>query len=316
VEYVARTVQTSYKKTITLMNVFNSHCNIMIDVRAKNIDTYQVLQHSLFYDIYTRNNKKQLQLLYYDECIYNISNIRLFSIRNIYSKTLNIEIKIKHSNDLKIYLIRNLNQYELDVNLISKKNNSNIIGSILSDNSISAAAAAYEMLSYSPSIDSTTRSLKFRRSASFAGEEVLAEIDSNKQTMKTPKPNRVERMFSNDIDIEKSMMDFDTASYSTGILDYLSSPRVVNSVVRNLSKEPETVEKPPPPVIPNKDFLMTMDSTGFPFSLFSTSNDESLKATQDAEALSTIQKCYRQLNEVIITYFYILYELSNIYVLN
>lgn len=90
-EYIARMVNRDYRKSATLINVFNSHGNLGVEVRAKNVDLGQALNHSVFYKIYTRNDKRQLQV-YFDQCLFNMPNLRTFSIRNLHSEPLRISL--------------------------------------------------------------------------------------------------------------------------------------------------------------------------------------------------------------------------------
>jgi hypothetical protein len=76
-EYIARNIENDYHKNILLINVFNSHCNLGVQVKAKISDAHQVLRHSLFYKIYTHHNKKQLQV-YFNKCLYNMPNLKTF----------------------------------------------------------------------------------------------------------------------------------------------------------------------------------------------------------------------------------------------
>lgn len=51
IEYVARELDKNYHKKITFMNVMNSHDHKEVEVRATNIDSHQVLFHSVFYKV-------------------------------------------------------------------------------------------------------------------------------------------------------------------------------------------------------------------------------------------------------------------------
>ena len=104
-EYVARLVNTDYKRDAVLMNGYNSHGNVSVEVRAKNVDTQQVLLHSMFYKLHTRNTKRQLQV-YFDTCLFNVPNVRTFSLRNVYTETLIIEIlAMDDSDEVQIFQI-------------------------------------------------------------------------------------------------------------------------------------------------------------------------------------------------------------------
>ena len=75
IDYVARIENTDYKRNMFLLNNNNSTNINVVEIRAKNVDTQQVLLHSLFYKIYTYNSERMLQL-YYDKCLYNMANFR------------------------------------------------------------------------------------------------------------------------------------------------------------------------------------------------------------------------------------------------
>ena len=110
-EYVARLENTDYKRGATFFNAFNSYGNVEVEVKAKNVDTHQVLLHSLFYSLITRNTRRQLQIDM-GNVLSNIPNLRTFSIRNIYSEPLTLEITadetalISDQFDLKIFFLR------------------------------------------------------------------------------------------------------------------------------------------------------------------------------------------------------------------
>ena len=90
-EYVARLENTDYKRSATLFNAYNSYGNVDVEIQARNVDTHQVLLHSLFYTLITRNTRRQLQVDM-GNVLCNIPNLRTFSIRNIYSEPLTLEI--------------------------------------------------------------------------------------------------------------------------------------------------------------------------------------------------------------------------------
>ena len=54
-----------------------------MEVRAKNVDTHQVLLHSKYYQILTYNKRHQLQI-FMDKCLINRPNVRVFTIVNRY----------------------------------------------------------------------------------------------------------------------------------------------------------------------------------------------------------------------------------------
>jgi hypothetical protein len=90
-DYVAQLENTDYHRRIIFLNENNAVNHQMLEVRARNIDTQQVLQHSLFYKIFTGNKKQQLQI-YYDVCLLNMPNVRTFRIRNTTSQPIHMQI--------------------------------------------------------------------------------------------------------------------------------------------------------------------------------------------------------------------------------
>ena len=87
-EYVAREENVNYRREVFVENEYNK---VTIDVKAKNVDKHQVLLHSQLYKIQTYNSKRLLQI-YYDKCLLNMPNLRIFSIQNLYSRALIFQI--------------------------------------------------------------------------------------------------------------------------------------------------------------------------------------------------------------------------------
>lgn len=114
VEYVARTANESYVNTITVLNVFNSHCNVNIDILANNVDVNGIVELSSLYQLFTRNEKMQTQI-YFDKCLSDMPNVRTFSIRNTSSDFLNFEFTTSSNSTVQIFDIN------LDSNDIKSK---------------------------------------------------------------------------------------------------------------------------------------------------------------------------------------------------
>lgn len=102
VDYVARLVNYEYSRRALLYNVYHPLCSPQIEIKAKNIDPNQILSHSIFYKIFTRNKRRQLQI-YYDKAFYNIPNIRVFSIKNIFHKQLRLCLQSTDRYELTLY---------------------------------------------------------------------------------------------------------------------------------------------------------------------------------------------------------------------
>lgn len=80
-EFVPKIVNLDYHRIVFFKNLYNSANNTEVEVRAKNVDTHQVLLHSQFYKVNVRNTMRQMQI-FYDFCLYGMQNLRLFSIKN------------------------------------------------------------------------------------------------------------------------------------------------------------------------------------------------------------------------------------------
>lgn len=117
-EYTALLENTNYKREVIIFNSNNPSNHLVIEFHAKNIDTHQVLQHSLYYKISGVNTRKkennmmkangksmkeqtteQVQMniqrqlhLYFNRATYNMPNIRTFRIRNIQAHPIILEI--------------------------------------------------------------------------------------------------------------------------------------------------------------------------------------------------------------------------------
>lgn len=102
IDYVAKLVNSDYSRVATLYNVFNIENSPKIEIKAKNIDPNQILSHGIFYKIFTRNARRQLQI-YYDKAFYNIPNVRVISIKNIYQKPLDLLLKSMDLYEISIY---------------------------------------------------------------------------------------------------------------------------------------------------------------------------------------------------------------------
>lgn len=104
VDYVARLVNYEYKRAIVLYNVYNPDSSSRIEIKAKNVDPNQILSHSIFYKIFTRNNRRQLQI-YYDRAFYNMPNVRSFSIKNIFHEPLKIKLRSIDRYEVSIFTL-------------------------------------------------------------------------------------------------------------------------------------------------------------------------------------------------------------------
>jgi hypothetical protein len=104
IDYVVRVVEPAYSKTITFVNLLNPNAAVKLEIRAKNVDTYQMLLHDIFYKLYTYSNSKQI-ILYSKQCSFCRPNVRVFSVRNVYSAALQMKLKSDNSREVSIYCL-------------------------------------------------------------------------------------------------------------------------------------------------------------------------------------------------------------------
>ena len=90
VEYVARMENTEYRRSCFLFNILNRFNSLTMEVRANNIDTHDVLLHTKYYQILPYNSRHQVQI-FYDKCVFNRPNLRVFSVKNIHHESLELE---------------------------------------------------------------------------------------------------------------------------------------------------------------------------------------------------------------------------------
>lgn len=88
-EHVASREKIDYRREAFILNKFNTACRIDVQVRAKNVDNGQVLLHSALYELKTFNKFRQLQL-YFDKCLVDMPNMRVFSVRNVSDHVLEL----------------------------------------------------------------------------------------------------------------------------------------------------------------------------------------------------------------------------------
>ena len=101
-DYVAKVITTDLNREALLYNAYNPACSPKIEVKAKHVDPNQILSHSIFYKILTRNKRRQLQI-YFDRAFYNTPSVRVFSIRNIYSEPLRLSLKSCDPYEMSLY---------------------------------------------------------------------------------------------------------------------------------------------------------------------------------------------------------------------
>ena len=293
-EYVARNVESNYHKNILLINVFNSHCNLGVQVRAKISDEHQVLRHSLFYKIHTRSSKKQVQV-YFSKCLYNMPNLKTFIFRNIYSKPLRVEMTVDDPAELAVYLHRPFdsfqdNQTSAYVGVVDK-------GVELQDCSKKSTTAhnqtmKIEELKWASSDIKPTRQKQTTGVGSQVdmGNSIAGDLAITRDA-DVPMANVLPLTSSNSI----SALDLPTSTFTTNVSD--GGPL-------------------PPPAAEKKSFLNFMDSNDFPFSLLESKSGlvpseidaihetnigrDILDAEDIKESIGLVKKCYLDLKEDLV----------------
>ncbi|KAJ1431221.1 hypothetical protein B484DRAFT_44485, partial [Ochromonadaceae sp. CCMP2298] len=103
VGYIARTEASEYVDSVALVNAYNAADSKSVTLTARNVDTHQVLLHSMFYKLITYNNKRQLQV-HFEKGFVNMPNPRMFSIKNVHSHQLDISIRWR-SSSIRLFLV-------------------------------------------------------------------------------------------------------------------------------------------------------------------------------------------------------------------
>ena len=106
IDYVVRVVDPKYSKVITFVNVLNPVSELNVKISAKNVDTFQMLQHDMFYKLYTYSGSKQI-ILYSKQCMFCQPNLRIFSLRNVYSAELKVKLTADNTKDVSIFVVNN-----------------------------------------------------------------------------------------------------------------------------------------------------------------------------------------------------------------
>eukprot|EP01034_Spumella_vulgaris_P022230 gene22230-28344_t len=118
IEYVAHQENTQYNKKAMVLNVFNESNHSQVEIHAKNVDTQQVLLHSLFYKLITYNNKRQLQV-FFERGLINMPNLRTFCVKNTHSAVLRVEFTVARGRFLQLVQVKSLEQIVRDQTEIS-----------------------------------------------------------------------------------------------------------------------------------------------------------------------------------------------------
>lgn len=95
-----RKVNPEYRKQITLVNYLNRDNDQIIGVRSTNIDKNRVTFHSLFYRILTTTGANFLD---FGSTVLNSPAIRTFTVENIRSAPLRLEVTTSLPDDILVY---------------------------------------------------------------------------------------------------------------------------------------------------------------------------------------------------------------------
>ncbi|CAM9214516.1 unnamed protein product, partial [Phaeothamnion confervicola] len=104
VEYVARKINSNYRKTITIINCLNAYGNQEVEIRASNVDTHHVLYHSAFYRVIVNNRLRQQQV-YFGHVVTNCPTLRTFTLRNISDRPLLFELSTSSPDEVQLYTV-------------------------------------------------------------------------------------------------------------------------------------------------------------------------------------------------------------------
>lgn len=102
IDYVPKVISSDYYREVYLYNAYHPASSPRLEVKAKHIDSNQILSHSIFYKILTRNKRRQLQI-YFDRAFYNCPSVRIFSIRNIFTEPLRLRLKSCDPYEISVY---------------------------------------------------------------------------------------------------------------------------------------------------------------------------------------------------------------------
>ncbi|KAI8894172.1 hypothetical protein BC833DRAFT_624198 [Globomyces pollinis-pini] len=101
IEIFPRKVNPDYRKDITIANLLNPKNDKIVQVHSTNIDKQRITFHSLFYNILT---PASTHFLDFGTVIMNSPVVRSFTIENLSTKGLILELSNSMPKELKIYL--------------------------------------------------------------------------------------------------------------------------------------------------------------------------------------------------------------------
>ena len=104
VGFLARSEDPEYRDKVVFLNGYNSDAFKEVKLKSRNVDTQQILLHSMFYKLVTYNNLRQLQL-HFDRCLINMPNLRVFSIKNVHSRALRVNVCWDARSGIRLFLV-------------------------------------------------------------------------------------------------------------------------------------------------------------------------------------------------------------------
>ncbi|KAK0527980.1 hypothetical protein OC835_004811 [Tilletia horrida] len=100
-QFFPRRVNDKYRKQITIANLFNRTNDQIVEVRAQNVDSEGISLHSMFYSILTPTGANFLD---FGDVNINSTRIRTFSVVNISSSKIALELNSPTPEDLALYI--------------------------------------------------------------------------------------------------------------------------------------------------------------------------------------------------------------------
>lgn len=102
IDIYPRKVNPEYHKQITVMNLYNSDNDQVLEVLSNNVDLNRVTFHSLFYRILTPSSTNFID---YGTVILNNPTVRVFQIENISKEALKLEVTSSLPDEIQIFTV-------------------------------------------------------------------------------------------------------------------------------------------------------------------------------------------------------------------
>jgi hypothetical protein len=104
VSYLAREEQAEYWDRVVLLNAYNDAGHREVKIKARNLDTEQIVLHSMFYKLVTYNSMRQLQVCF-DRGLFNMPNLRVFSVKNVHTRPLRMTFSWSKQAGMRLFLV-------------------------------------------------------------------------------------------------------------------------------------------------------------------------------------------------------------------